>query len=156
MDLVRSFARARSRGARARERARAADRPARPLPARRAKAFERSCAHGTCDGMVLNLALDYGARRTLRRDPRAARRRGRGHSTRRDRRRRSLGYLYTAGLPDPDLLIRTGGELRVVKLPSLSDRVHRTLVHAPLARFRRSRFDAALVSYAGRQRRFGK
>ena len=23
------------------------------------------------------------------------------------------GYLYTAGLPDPDLLIRTSGELRV-------------------------------------------
>ena len=36
-------------------------------------------------------------------------------------------YLYTAGQPDPDLLIRTSGELRVSQLPALADRLRRDL-----------------------------
>ena len=38
-------------------------------------------------------------------------------------------YLYTAGQPDPDLLIRTSGELRVSQLPALADRLRRDLGH---------------------------
>ena len=45
------------------------------------------------------------------------------------------GYLSTAGMPDPDLLIRTAGELRVSNYPALADLLRRTLGDAdPLAR----------------------
>ena len=66
------------------------------------------------------------------------------------------GALQLAGLPDPDLLIRTGGEQRI------SNFLLWNLAYAELyfcttlwPQFDRSEFDAALESYAGRQRRFG-
>ena len=39
----------------------------------------------------------------------------------------SSSYLYTAGQPDPDLLIRTSGEMRISQLPALADRLRRDL-----------------------------
>jgi undecaprenyl diphosphate synthase len=64
--------------------------------------------------------------------------------------------LQLAGLPDPDLLIRTGGEQR------LSNFLLWNLAYAELyfcatlwPQFDRAEFDAALESFAGRQRRFG-
>ena len=36
-------------------------------------------------------------------------------------------YLYTAGLPDLDLIIRTSGEIRFVRLPALAERSQRVL-----------------------------
>ncbi len=64
--------------------------------------------------------------------------------------------LYTAGLPDPDLLIRTSGEMRVSNflLWQISyAELHVTDVHWP--DFHAEAFDAALRDYAGRTRRFG-
>jgi undecaprenyl diphosphate synthase len=115
-------------------------------------------ATAACDGMLLNLALNYGARselcdamRALAIDVQLGR----------------LGmeaidddvlskYLYTAGLPDPDLLIRTGGELRVSNFLLYQiaySELWSTPVHWP--DFDAAMLHAALHNYAGRQRRFG-
>ncbi len=64
--------------------------------------------------------------------------------------------LYTAGIPDPDLLIRTSGEMRVSNF--LLWQLSYTELH--VARelwpdFGKKEFQAALADYAGRQRRFG-
>jgi undecaprenyl diphosphate synthase len=64
--------------------------------------------------------------------------------------------LYTAGLPDPDLLIRTGGELRVSNFLLYQiayTELWSTPVHWP--DFDAARLDEALRAYAARQRRFG-
>ena len=38
-------------------------------------------------------------------------------------------HLYTAHMPDPDLLIRTSGEQRISNFPAVADRLHRDLRH---------------------------
>ncbi len=65
-------------------------------------------------------------------------------------------YLYTAGLPDPDLLIRTSGEVRLSNflLWQLSyAEMYFPKVYWP--DFNREEFKAALNEYRKRQRRFG-
>ena len=50
-------------------------------------------------------------------------------------------YLYTAGLPDLDLIIRTSGEIRFVRLPALAERSQRVLfLRCELARVPQNRF----------------
>jgi undecaprenyl diphosphate synthase len=65
--------------------------------------------------------------------------------------------LYTAGIPDPDLVIRTGGEQR------LSNFLIWQAAYAELVTtetlwpdYGPAELDAALVEYATRQRRFGR
>ncbi len=65
--------------------------------------------------------------------------------------------LYTAGTPDPDLLIRTSGEMR------LSNFLLWQLAYSELyitdiswPEFREEALDAALAEYRNRRRRFGK
>ena len=94
---------------------------------------------------------------------RAARKIGRGGASRharprRDRpRRRFAAYLDTAGIPDPDLVIRTSGEMRAVEFPALAGRLQRARLPAVLL----AGFHAATTSprrsrpYAARERRFG-
>jgi undecaprenyl diphosphate synthase len=65
-------------------------------------------------------------------------------------------YLYTAGLPDPDLLIRTGGELRVSNFLLYQiayTELWSTPVHWP--DFNEKHLREALGAFASRQRRFG-
>ena len=66
-------------------------------------------------GIVLNLAINYGGRTEILDAVREAARRVRDGKI--DAEEITEQYfsdlLYTAGLPDPDLLIRTAGELRV-------------------------------------------
>jgi undecaprenyl diphosphate synthase len=110
-------------------------------------------------GMTLNLAVDYGARtelcsaiRTLAAqvaagtlDPEAI-----DEDT-------IAGSLSTAGLPDPDLLIRTGGDLRLSNF-LLYQCAYTELwsTNVPWPAFDARAFNEALGSYAQRQRRFGK
>jgi undecaprenyl diphosphate synthase len=64
--------------------------------------------------------------------------------------------FYDPALPDPDLLIRTSGEMRVSNffLWQLAyAELHITPVHWP--DFRREHLLAALADFAGRERRFG-
>ena len=70
---------------------------------------------------------------------------------------RLLKHLWTADIPDPDLLIRTGGELR------LSNFLLWQLAYTELyvtdtlwPDFGREEFLLALADYQGRERRFGR
>jgi undecaprenyl diphosphate synthase len=65
--------------------------------------------------------------------------------------------LYTAGLPDPDLVIRTGGEQRLSNFliwQSAYAEFYTTEVLWP--DFGADAFDAALLEFARRTRRFGR
>jgi len=108
-----------------------------------------------CTGMQLNLALSYSGRAEL------------VDAVRRllDDRIEPAGlnaellasYLYTAGLPDPDLLIRTSGEMR------LSNFMLWQLAYTELwitetlwPDFRRRHLFQAVADFQGRERRFGR
>ena len=62
-------------------------------------------------GMVFNIALNYGGRAEIVTAARRALRAGVDPDELDEA--RFGGLLYTAGQPDPDLLIRTGGEMRI-------------------------------------------
>ncbi|MEO5885354.1 MAG: polyprenyl diphosphate synthase [Candidatus Limnocylindrales bacterium] len=65
--------------------------------------------------------------------------------------------LYTAGLPDPDLLIRTGGEQRLSNfLIWQSAYAEFYFCDALWPDFGPAAFDAALLEFARRHRRFGR
>jgi len=66
-------------------------------------------------------------------------------------------YLYTAGLPDPELVIRTSGELRLSNFliwQASYAELYVTDVYWPA--FGRSELYKALVAFQSRQRRFGR
>jgi undecaprenyl diphosphate synthase len=66
-------------------------------------------------------------------------------------------YLVTAGIPDPDLLIRTSGELRISNYllwQSAYTEFYFTDILWP--DFRKPQFREALAAYATRDRRYGK
>jgi undecaprenyl diphosphate synthase len=65
-------------------------------------------------------------------------------------------HLCLAGVPEPDLFIRTGGEQRISNF-LLWQLAYTELYFTPVLwpDFDRAQFDLALESYAGRQRRFG-
>lgn len=65
-------------------------------------------------------------------------------------------HLYTAGIPDPDLIVRTGGEMRLSNFliwQSAYAEIYFTPVLWP--DFDKKEIDKALISYSQRQRRFG-
>jgi undecaprenyl diphosphate synthase len=66
-------------------------------------------------------------------------------------------YLYTAGLPDPDLIIRTGGEMRLSNFliwQSAYAEYYSTPTYWP--DFDKEELYRALQAYAQRDRRFGR
>ncbi len=65
-------------------------------------------------------------------------------------------FLSMAGVPEPDLFIRTGGEERISNF-LLWQLAYTEMYFTPVLwpDFDRVQFEQALVSYAGRQRRFG-
>jgi undecaprenyl diphosphate synthase len=67
------------------------------------------------------------------------------------------GYLVTAGIPDPDLLIRTSGEQRISNY-LLWQCAYTEFVFSDVLwpDFRKPEFRAALETYASRDRRYGK
>ena len=66
-------------------------------------------------------------------------------------------YLCMAGMPEPDLFIRTGGEQRISNF-ILWQLAYTELYFTPVLwpDFNRAQFDLALASFAQRQRRFGQ
>lgn len=86
------------------------------LPEKTREVFEQGLAETAGNtGMVLALAVNYGARAELARAARTlAVRVARGDINIEDINENAVAAsLYTAGLPDPELLIRTSGELRL-------------------------------------------
>jgi undecaprenyl diphosphate synthase len=66
-------------------------------------------------------------------------------------------YLYTEGLPDPDLIIRTGGEMRLSNFliwQSAYAEYYSTATYWP--DFDKEELTKALRAYAQRERRFGR
>ena len=110
-------------------------------------------------GMSLNLALSYGGRQEIIRAVRLlAEQVLRGDLSPEDITEQAVASrLYTAHLPDPDLLIRTSGEQRISNfLPwqTAYSEFYFTPVYWP--EFREPELYEALEAFAGRQRRFGK
>lgn len=109
--------------------------------------------------LILNLALSYGSRDELTRAARllaeqCVEGKIRPEDITPDHIERQL---YTAGLPDPDLLIRTGGEARLSNFllwqASYSE-IFFTDVMWP--DFRREQYLQAICDFQQRERRFGK
>ena len=116
---------------------------------------------GTADGSTLrlNLMISYSGREEILRAVRAlAREVADGKKDPSDIDDSSFQEaLFTAGLPDPDLLIRTSGELRISNfmLWQLAyTEIHITSVLWP--DFTRQDFYAAILDYQKRERRFGR
>lgn len=108
-------------------------------------------------GMVLCVALNYGGRAEIvdAADALLAERRAAGNVsplTEADVER----HLYTAGLPDPDLLIRTSGELRVSNFLLWQIAYAELFVTDTLwPDFNRARLLEAFVDFQKRDRRYG-
>lgn len=109
-----------------------------------------------CQGLRLNIALNYSGRceivdacRQIVADWAS----GKGA----DIDEATLGeYLYSAGQPDPDLLIRTSGEMRVSNFLLWQIAYSEIWVTDTLwPDFRRGKLFEALLDFQGRERRFG-
>lgn len=110
-------------------------------------------------GLRLTLALNYGGRREI---VEAAKRLaqdiidGKHQMTEVDE-TLFASYLDTAGLPDPDLLIRTSGEMRISNF-LLYQLAYTEMCVTPVLwpDFRREHFYEAIRDYQRRERRFGQ
>ena len=109
-------------------------------------------------GMILCLALNYGGRTEIA---------DAAKNLAEDVKRRKLAiqdinedtfenYMYTSEMSDPDLLIRTGGEMRVSNF-LLWEISYAELwfTHVYWPEFRKKHLEEALGDYAKRERRFG-
>ncbi|MRR31635.1 isoprenyl transferase, partial [bacterium] len=66
-------------------------------------------------------------------------------------------YLYTHGTPDPDLIIRTSGELRISNFLIWQSAYSEWYITPTLwPDFDRNELEKAIVSFSKRERRFGK
>ena len=107
-----------------------------------------------CKSLTLTLALSYGSREEIVDAVRKVAEKGYNP---RNINEKTIGkYLYTADLPDPDLLIRTSGEMRISnfllwQLAYTEIYVTKTL----WPNFRRRHFLNAIMNFQDRERRFG-
>ncbi len=113
----------------------------------------------SADDMVLNLALSYGSRQELVRAVQAV-----AQDVKRGvLKPEAIGeadierHLYTAGLPDPDLVIRSSGEMRLSNFLLWQVAYSELYVTDVLwPDFREEHLFEAFRAYGNRQRRFGK
>ncbi len=107
------------------------------------------------DRLILNIAFNYAGRTEL---VDAVRRLvASGMPSEKIDEAAITGALYTAGLPDPDLLIRTGGEQRLSNfLIWQSAYAEFYFCDALWPDFGPQAFDDALLEFARRHRRFGR
>lgn len=108
------------------------------------------------EGLTLNLALNYGGRAEIIQAVKRAAAELSPSQMRSLTEEEFAGFLYTSGQPDPDLLIRTSGELR------LSNFLLWQLAYAEFyfadtlwPDFDEEELFRAVVAYQQRQRRFG-
>jgi undecaprenyl diphosphate synthase len=121
---------------------------------------ERVCtATAANDGMLLNLALSYGGRTEITEMVRAiAIKVAAGELAPGDIDESVVAdHLYTHNIPDPDLMIRTSGEMRISNF-LLWQLAYSELFVTPTLwpDFTREEFLSILKNYQQRDRRFGK
>jgi undecaprenyl diphosphate synthase len=105
-------------------------------------------------GMLFNIALNYGGRAEIV----DAARRAMAAGVRPEDldEQRFASFLYTAGQPDPDLLIRTSGEMRVSNYLLWQIAYSEIYVTDTLwPDFRRRHLIEAVLAYQKRERRYG-
>lgn len=113
------------------------------------KAIERTSRN---TGMILNIALNYGGRAEIIRAVNGIIADGKKSVDEKS----FESYLYTAGLPDPDLIIRTSGEYRISNFliwQSAYSEFYVTDVLWP--DFGKKELLEAVAEYKNRNRRFG-
>ena len=111
------------------------------------------------DGLYLNVAMNYGGRRELIDAIQAIA--GQVQSGKIDPdeidEQTIYDHLYTKGMPDPDLVIRTSGEIRLSNyLIWQSTYSEFWFTDTLWPDFTRSEFIQAIIDYQKRKRRFGK
>lgn len=110
------------------------------------------------DGLTLVLALNYGSRTEIVDAVRTIARQAAEGRIRPEQIDETVisSHLYTAGMPDPDLLIRTAGEMRISNY-LLWQISYAELFVSPVLwpDFGVEQLHEAIVSFAGRNRRFG-
>lgn len=124
----------------------------------RRELYETMEATKANSGLIFCLALNYGGRQEI---VDAARRiadaiKDKGHKSNWIDEESFAKYLYTAGLPDPDLLIRTSGEQRVSNF--LLWQISYTEIYITRTLwpdFRKRDLVKAIDEYGKRERRFG-
>ncbi len=117
--------------------------------------LEKTAGNTACNVV---LALSYGSRQEITAAARSlARQVLAGELAPEDITPELLGSrLYTAGMPDPDLLIRTSGEMRISNYLLWQISYAELIVTDVLwPDFDRKDFEAALEQYARRERRYG-
>jgi undecaprenyl diphosphate synthase len=104
--------------------------------------------------MQVNLALNYGSRREILHAVRAII--AAGIPARRINEETFGRFLHTADCPDPDLLIRTSGELRISNFLLYQIAYSELYFTQTLwPDFRAKEFFRAIIDFQGRSRRFG-
>jgi undecaprenyl diphosphate synthase len=118
---------------------------------------ERETAH--LDRLLLNVALSYGGRSEIVDAVRRLAQDCKDGKVQPDQIDEAVmeGYLFTHGLPDPDLLIRTSGEARISNF-LLWQLAYTEMYFTPTLwpDFRRREGILALLEYQKRERRFGR
>jgi undecaprenyl diphosphate synthase len=110
-------------------------------------------------GLILNLALSYGSRAEIIRAARIMAEKCMAGQFSPDDFSEKLftSHLYTAGLPDPDLLIRTGGESRLSNfLLWQASYAEIYITETMWPDFQGEDLIKAINDYQSRERRFGK
>jgi undecaprenyl diphosphate synthase len=130
------------------------------LPAGVRRILELAIAQTSANqGLVLNLALSYGGRAEITTAARRLAEECRAGLLNPEEINEELlsARLDTAGLPDPDLLIRTGGESRLSNFLLWQLSYAEIFITETLwPDFRQEQLQLALDDFRGRQRRFGR
>ncbi len=129
-------------------------RPEGLAPDVRAELEDAACQTSGNTGLLFNIALNYGGRAEIVDAARAAMASGMAPE---DLDEEGFArYLYTGGQPDPDLLIRTSGEMRVSNFLLWQIAYAEIYVTDTLwPDFRRRDLLDAIVAYQKRDRRYG-
>ena|SRR3989344_1351953 len=102
--------------------------------------------------LILNIAINYGSRKEILRAAEGLAKKGKEFNE-----ENFEEELYTAGIPDPDLVIRTGGQKRVSNFLlwqiSYSELYFSDILWPD---FNKKELDKALLDYSVRKRNFGR
>ena len=114
---------------------------------------------GPNTGLILNLALNYGGQTEICQAVKQIAKKVEAGEIRVDEIDEGLfsRHLYTADIPEPDLLIRTSGEMRISNFLLWQLAYSEFWITQTLwPDFRRGEFLQALLDYQKRERRFGR